>query len=75
MEWANYVAEKNEAILFPAEIRVVGSYTDRLLSEKTKKNDFKPNGIHFSNSLDTFEFLFHLCFSFTGETVFNCPYV
>ena len=54
MEWANYVAEKNEGILFPAEIRVVGSYTDRLLSEKTKKNDFKPNGIHFSNSLDTF---------------------
>ena len=31
MEWANYVAEKNEGILFPAEIRVVGSYTDRLL--------------------------------------------
>ena len=31
MEWANSVAEKNEGILFPAEIRVVGSYTDRLL--------------------------------------------
>ena len=31
MEWANYVAEKNEGIAFPAEIRVVGSYTDRLL--------------------------------------------
>ena len=27
MEWTNYVAEKNEGILFPAEIRVVGSYT------------------------------------------------
>ena len=33
MEWTNYVAEKrNEGILFSAEIRVVGSYTDRLLS-------------------------------------------
>ena len=32
MEWANFVAEKNEGILFPAEIRVVGSYTDRLLN-------------------------------------------
>ena len=31
MKWANYVAEKNEGILFPAEIRVVGSYADRLL--------------------------------------------
>ena len=31
MKWANYVAEKNEGILFPAEIRVVGSYTDHLL--------------------------------------------
>ena len=31
MEWANHVAEKNEEILFSAEIRVVGSYTDRLL--------------------------------------------
>ena len=31
MEWANYVAEKNEGILFPAEIRVVGSYTDRFI--------------------------------------------
>ena len=30
MEWANYVAEKK--ILFPAEIRVVGSYTDRFLT-------------------------------------------
>ena len=33
MEWTNYVAEKKkEGILFYAEIRVVGSYTDRLLS-------------------------------------------
>ena len=33
MEWANHVAEKkNEGILFSAEIRVVGSYTDRLLN-------------------------------------------
>ena len=33
MEWTNYVTEKkNEGILFSAEIRVVGSYTDRLLS-------------------------------------------
>ena len=32
MEWTNYVAEKKkEGILFYAEIRVVGSYTDRLL--------------------------------------------
>ena len=31
MEWANCVAEKIEAILFSAEIRMVGSYTDRLL--------------------------------------------
>ena len=31
MACANYVAEKNEGILFPTEIRVVGSYTDRLL--------------------------------------------
>ena len=35
MEWANYVAEKNEGILFSAEIRVVGSYTDRLLKTET----------------------------------------
>ena len=35
-----------------------------------------PNGrIHFFNSLDAFHFLFHLCFSFTGETVFKCPNV
>ena len=34
MEWAYYVAEKNEGILFSAEIRVVGSYTDRLLRFK-----------------------------------------
>ena len=27
---------------------------------KTKKNRFKPNGIHFLNSLDTFYFLFPL---------------
>ena len=27
-----YVAEKNEEVLFSAEIRVVGSYTDRLLN-------------------------------------------
>ena len=32
MEWTNYVAEKKEGILFSAEIRVVGSYTDRLLN-------------------------------------------
>ena len=32
MEWANFVAEKNEGILFSAEIWVVGSYTDRLLT-------------------------------------------
>ena len=31
MECTNFVAEKNEGILFPAEIRVVSSYTDRLL--------------------------------------------
>ena len=35
MEWANFVAEKNEGIPFPAEIRVVGSYTDRLLKPCT----------------------------------------
>ena len=27
----NFVAKKNEGILFPTEIQVVGSYTDRLL--------------------------------------------
>ena len=32
MEWANYVAEKNEEILFSAKIRVVGFYMDRLLT-------------------------------------------
>ena len=32
MEWANFVAEKIEGILFAAEIWVVGSYTDRLLT-------------------------------------------
>ena len=32
MEWANFVSEKNEEILFSAEIRVVGSYTDLLLT-------------------------------------------
>ena len=31
IERTNHVAEKNERILFSAEIRVVGSYTDRLL--------------------------------------------
>ena len=31
IERTNHVAEKNEGILFSAEIRVVGSYTDRLL--------------------------------------------
>ena len=39
MEWANYVAEKNEGILFSAEIRVVGSYTDRLLMKYTFANN------------------------------------
>ena len=28
--------KKNEGILFPTEIRVVGSYTDRLLSRRNK---------------------------------------
>ena len=32
MEWANFVAEKIEGILFAAEIWVVGSYMDRLLT-------------------------------------------
>ena len=32
MEWANFVAEKIEGILFATEIWVVGSYTDRLLT-------------------------------------------
>ena len=27
MEWANFVSEENEGILFSAEIWVVGSYT------------------------------------------------
>ena len=31
IERTNHVAEKYEGILFSAEIRVVGSYTDRLL--------------------------------------------
>ena len=31
MEWANFVSEKNEGILFFVEIQVVGSYTDHLL--------------------------------------------
>ena len=31
MEWANFVLEKNEGILFFVEIQVVGSYTDHLL--------------------------------------------
>ena len=31
IERTNHVAENNERILFSAEIRVVGSYTDRLL--------------------------------------------
>ena len=31
IERTNHVAEKNEGILFSAAIRVVGSYTDRLL--------------------------------------------
>ena len=29
--------KKNEGILFPTEIRVVGSYTDRLLSTFSKE--------------------------------------
>ena len=32
MEWANFVSEKNEEILFSAEIQVVGSYTGLLLT-------------------------------------------
>ena len=32
MEWGNFLTEKNEGILFSAEIEVVGSYTDRLLT-------------------------------------------
>ena len=32
MEWANFVAEKIEGILFATEIWVVSSYTDRLLT-------------------------------------------
>ena len=32
MQWTNYVAEKNEGILFSMEIWVVCSYTDRLLT-------------------------------------------
>ena len=32
MEWGNFVAEKNEGIPFSAEIQVVGSYMDRLLT-------------------------------------------
>ena len=32
MEWANFVAERIEGILFATEIWVVGSYTDRLLT-------------------------------------------
>ena len=39
MEWANYVAEKNEGIRFPTEIRVVGSYTDRLLNAEKYSSD------------------------------------
>ena len=30
--WGNFVAEKNEGIPFSMEIRVVSSYTDRLLT-------------------------------------------
>ena len=36
MEWANFVAEKKWRNSIPAEIQVVGSYTDRLL--KIRKN-------------------------------------
>ena len=32
MKWANFVSEKNEGILFSAEIRVACSYMDRLLT-------------------------------------------
>ena len=45
MEWASYVAEKNEGILFPTEIRVVHSYTDRLLNcKKPQTNMLKNTG-------------------------------
>ena len=45
MEWASYVAEKNEGILFPKEIRVVHSYTDRLLNcKKPQTNMLKNTG-------------------------------
>ena len=33
--------KKNEGILFPTEIRVVGSYTDRLLNLISKNIDMK----------------------------------
>ena len=39
--------KKNEGILFPTEIRVVGSYTDRLLSPSSRKLR-----VNTSNSLD-----------------------
>ena len=35
--------KKNEGILFPTEIRVVGSYTDRLLISM-EEGTFFPNG-------------------------------
>ena len=43
MEWASYLEKKNEGILFPTEIRVVGSYTDRLLNCKKPQTNMLRN--------------------------------
>ena len=37
MEWTIVLQKKNEGILFCAEIQVVGSYTDRLLTSRIPK--------------------------------------
>ena len=43
-----YVAEKNEEVLFSAEIRVVGSYTDRLLTVIFKQNQRMEKAVVYS---------------------------
>ena len=53
MEWANFVAQKkNEGILFAAEIRVVGPYTDRLLSD-FESSKLRAQTLNNKNALKT----------------------
>ena len=52
MEWGNFVAEKNEGILFSVEIQVVGSYMDCLLTFLTF---FHRGSKHISLSLHPVE--------------------